>query len=130
MKKITFLICLFCVLNVVDSVAQPMDDIVERKLLFERNVLNYKPLREADIFWEKRIWRVIDVREKMNQTFMYPQDPFFNILQNAALNGDITLYSTESDRFEFPLDTAEVRGLFYSTDTIEIIDPATYELLL
>jgi len=122
-------ICFFF-LVMDQSFAQPMDDIVERKIMSQREILNYQPLREADIFWEKRIWRVIDVREKMNLTFMYPNDPFFSILQNAALNADITLYSTESDRFDFPLDSVEVRRLFYSTDTIEIHDPITYEFTL
>jgi gliding motility associated protien GldN len=132
MKKL--LVLAFCFqfgVGVVNqSSAQPMDDIVDRKIMHERKILNYKLLREADIFWEKRIWRVIDVREKMNHTFSYPNDPFFSILQNAALNSDITLYSTESDRFEFPLDSVEVRGLFYSTDTIEIHDPVTYKITL
>ena len=128
MKKIMILLLCFFFLSVINKLfAQPIDDIVERKIMNERKVLSYKPLREADIFWEKRIWRVIDVREKMNQTFMYPNDPFFGILQNAALNGEITLYSTESDRFIFPLDEKEVRKLFYSIDTIMINDPVTLE---
>lgn len=131
MKKLKILLSCFSFLIVtVLSIAQPIDDIVDRKILQERKVLAYSPLREADIFWEKRIWRVIDVREKMNHTFMYPNDPFFSILQNAALNGDITLYSTESDRFEFPLDSTEVYGVFYSTDTVEIMDPVTYEITI
>ena len=131
MKKVAvFFICFSFLILPKWSFAQPIDDIVERKILQERNVLGYKPLREADIFWEKRIWRVIDVREKMNHTFMYPNDPFFSILQNAALNGDITLYSTESDRFEFPLDSIEVREIFFSTDTVEIVSPDTYERTL
>ncbi len=112
------------------SFAQPMDDVVERKIMQERKVMNYKLLREADIFWERRIWQVIDVREKMNHTFTHPNDPFFGILQKAALNADIILYSTENDRFEYPLDSLEVRRIFYSTDTIEVTDPVTMETSL
>ena len=55
----------------------PVDDIVEKRIINERRVLPYQPLREADIFWEKRIWRVIDIREKMNLPFAYPEMPFF-----------------------------------------------------
>ena len=129
MKKLIVIVLYFQVaLGGCDQLfAQPMDDIVERKLMKESRVLAYQPLREADIFWEKRIWRVIDVREKMNHTFMYPNDPFFSILQNAALNGDITLFSTENDRFEYALDSLEVRQIFYSTDTIVINDPVTLQ---
>ena len=106
--------------------AQPLDDFVERKIIKERKILAHQPIREADIFWEKRIWRVIDVREKMNQTFTWPEDPFFKILQKAALNNDITVYSAENDKFTHPMDAAEVRSLFYHVDTIEIFDPVTY----
>jgi len=107
--------------------AQALDDIVERKVLQERKVLAYAPLREADLFWEKRIWRVIDVREKMNQTFTYPQEPFFNILTHAAEQDEITLYSAENDQFEYPLSESEIDEVLFETDTIIIYDPVTLE---
>lgn len=107
--------------------AQPLDDIVQRKIVRERKVLDYAPLREADIFWEKRIWRVLDVREKMNQVFAYPENPFFNILADAAHHGDITLYSVEDDQFKFPLDTAALNSILYNIDTVLVINPITQE---
>ena len=125
MKQLNIL--MFLVLISSFTFAQPLDDIVERKLIKERNVLAYKPLREADIMWEKRVWRVIDVREKMNLPFMYPQAPFFKILEQAALNGKIALYSTEDDKFSTILDTAEIRSVFYSSDTVEVTDPVTFQ---
>lgn len=35
----------------------------------------YPPIREADIIWAKRVWRVIDLREKQNQFLLYPLQP-------------------------------------------------------
>ncbi len=32
----------------------------------------YPVLREADILWTKKIWQIIDCREKMNHPFYYP----------------------------------------------------------
>src|SRR5690606_20298688 len=87
---------------------RPIDDIVEKRIIDERRVLPYQPLREADIFWEKRIWRVIDIREKMNLPFAYPEKPFFTILMDAAVNNDITVYSTEDDKFSNKLQPEEV----------------------
>jgi len=102
--------------------AQVRDDIVDRNLLQDRQVLAYQPLREADIFWEKRIWRVVDFREKMNQPFAYPDAPFFNIIKDAALQGDITLYSTEDDKFSFPLNEADIEDILFKSDTVSIYD--------
>lgn len=108
----------------------PLDDIVAKTLTDEKPILPYDPVREADIFWEKRIWRVIDTREKMNQPFMYPERPFSKILLDAAMNGDITVYSTEDDKFSYPLSPEEVAAKTSSTDTISTFDPDTYEEII
>ena len=128
MKLFPALAALILLMLATTTIAQPLDDIVERRIIKDRQVLAYPPLREADIFWEKRVWRVIDVREKMNQTFVYPKGPLFTVLRDAAIDEDITLYSTENDNFSIPLDAAGVRGLFFHRDTVERVDPVTYEI--
>ena len=77
----------------------PIDDIVPASLLRERIVLDYQPIREADIFWKKRIWRVVDIREKLNKPFVYPEEPFFDIIKNGIENGDIVAYEGEDEKF-------------------------------
>jgi gliding motility associated protien GldN len=105
---------------------KPLDDITEKRMTIEHRILPYDHIREADIFWEKRIWRVIDVREKMNKTFSYPERPFFSILMDAAINGEITVYSTEDDKFTAPLTPDEVAAKGASIDTVITFDPETY----
>ncbi len=106
---------------------KPVDDIVPERTTFQKRVLPYDPVREADIFWEKRVWRVIDVREKMNLPFAYPPRPLFTILMDAAKSGEITVYSNEDDKFTTPLTPEEVVAKSASTDTVTIFDPETYE---
>lgn len=106
---------------------KPLDDVVEKRTIIEKRVLPYDNLREADIFWEKRIWRVVDVREKMNHPFSYPERPLFTILMDAAKSGEITVYSTEDDKFTTPLSQEEVTSIGASIDTVTILDPETYE---
>lgn len=106
---------------------RPLDDIVEKRMTMEKRVLPYEDIREADIMWEKRIWRVIDIREKLNLPFAYPERPFFLILMEAAVNGDITVYSGEDDKFTNPLTPEEVASQGASADTITTFDPETYE---
>jgi len=109
------------------NVKKPLDDIVEKRMTLEHRVLPYDHIREADIFWEKRIWRVVDVREKMNKPFAYPERPFFTIIMEAAMKGDITVYSTEDDKFTMPLTPDEVAAKSASIDTVITFDPETYE---
>lgn len=113
-------------LNVAPS-DKPLDDVVAKKITGEKRVLAYDPVREADIFWEKRIWRVIDVREKMNLPFAYPERPFITILMDAAQKGEITAYSTEDDKFTTPLTPEEVASKGATIDTVISFDPQTYE---
>ena len=40
-----------------------IDGVVEEKLVIESRVLPYDHVREADILWQRKIRRVIDVRE-------------------------------------------------------------------
>lgn len=107
--------------------APPLDDITQRAVIAEQRVLPYQPIREADIFWEKRLWRVIDTREKMNLPFVSPESPLFQILAEAALYGDLPVYSTENDRFTKPLNADDIRQMLFHTETILNIDVETGE---
>ena len=84
---------------------QNLDDITQRNIVQSKPVLTFADMNESDISWEKKIWRVIDVREKLNQSFLNPSTPFFDILTEAARQGEITLYSTEADDFSIPLSS-------------------------
>lgn len=102
------------------SDAVPLDDITERSTIQDRAVLKPAPVREADILYEKRIWRVLDVREKLNLPFAAPEAPLFSILSTSAMKGDLTVYSVENDRFTRPLSVDDLDGILFETDTIAI----------
>ncbi|MCI5083101.1 MAG: gliding motility protein GldN [Saprospiraceae bacterium] len=110
-----------------DNSNRPLDDVVESNTIGKKRVLPYDNVREADIFWKKKIWRVIDIREKMNLPFAYPERPFFSILMDAAKTGEIKAYSTENDKFSIELTPDEVASMGASVDTITTLDPETYE---
>ena len=106
-----------------------VDDIVAKRLITENRVLQYEPIREADIGWQKTIYRVIETREKMNLAFRTPVKPFFSILRDLAMNGDITLFRHDgvAPDYKDPFNAAEVENAFFSTDTSSTIDYDTYE---
>ncbi len=37
-----------------------------------RRVVPYTHVREADVMWHRRVWRTIDLREKINHPLYYP----------------------------------------------------------
>lgn len=75
----------------------------------------YPPLRKADVMWQNRMWRVIDMRQKINQPFYYPLDPhnhwrnLITVIMDALKEGSITAYDiTNTDEFLVPLTYQEV----------------------
>jgi gliding motility associated protien GldN len=101
-----------------------IDDIVAKRTVQESKPMAYEPVREADIAWEKRIWRVIETREKMNLPWRAEEQPFFNIIKDLIQNGDITVF--EEEKFKKPLSYAEVEKSLYKTDTVTTFDYDTY----
>lgn len=101
-----------------------IDDIVQKRLITENQVLPYEHIREADVAWEKRIWRVIETREKMNLPFRYPEKPLFTIFSEMIENGDITVF--EDEKFQKPLTFDQVNAKLNRIDTITAFDYDTY----
>ncbi len=104
-----------------------LDGIYEKKIYKEKQIIPYEHIRESDVFWAKRIWRVIDIREKMNLPFYYPKEPFIKILIESAKAGEINVYQPIDDEFTAPMTPDEVAAIGTSRDTILVTDPITLE---
>lgn len=102
-----------------------VDDIVPKRLIVENRVLPYEHIREADISWQTKIWRVLDTRQKTNIRFMNPQRPFLNILIDAARAGRIDLF--DGDEFTRALSEKEFNNIILRVDTSVVFDPDTYK---
>ncbi|MEY3321018.1 MAG: hypothetical protein RLZZ417_601 [Bacteroidota bacterium] len=105
----------------------PLDDITSSGIKQTRKLLPYEPLRESDVFWKKRVWRVIDVREKMNQTFSYPARPFFQILIDAVKNEEKPMRVFADEEFKQEMSQEQIDKQLFKMDSVIISDPVTYE---
>lgn len=102
-----------------------LDDIVDRTLTLESKVLPYQNVREADIPWSKKIWRIIETREKVNIPFRNPVRPFFQILVDKINDGKIQAF--KNDDFKEIMSTEDVNKQIFRIDTVPSFDPDTYE---
>jgi gliding motility associated protien GldN len=51
-----------------------IDGVVLPSHIPTKKPMKYEDIREADYIWSKRVYRVIDLREKMNYALKYPMD--------------------------------------------------------
>ncbi len=85
---------------------RPRDSFYERRAVEERTPVELPYVREADILWSKRIWQVIDVREKINQPLYFPEEPtgqyksLMQVLQEAILAGEVRAYGVDDENFQ------------------------------
>lgn len=123
--------------------AQPMADTVKKAKPFERpmdgyfkkaNILSarvtpYANLREADVIYAKRVWREIDLREKMNQYMASPKARLIDVLMEAVAAGELTAYDPNpskddpnGDGFSVPLTPGKARARLADSSVVDKFD--------
>ena len=118
MKKLFLLTALLSAASILFS--QTLNDITERRVISEKKIIPWDVPDERDVFWQKTVWRVIDVREKINLPFTYPIAPFYDLLVDAAKAKEITIYSPEKDDFSIPMNEDELNNSIFKVDTVPV----------
>lgn len=97
----TLLTGLFALMLCSASYGQAFKDLYE-KSIHENAKVEYPHLREADVYWSKEIWRIVDLREKMNHTLYYPTQPtadgrknLMGILLDEIRKGTVNAYDVQ-----------------------------------
>ena len=97
---------------------RPRDGYYTKSDIVNARVTPYPFLREVDVAFQKRVWREIDVREKMNQYLASPKQNLITVLLDAIAAGELTAYDAttgrpedvDGDAFSKPLTAAEARN--------------------
>ncbi len=94
------------------SVSLRNDNAFDKGFTRERKPLDYEHLRWDDALYAEKVWRELDLREKMNKVFTYKgveddgSQMFVSMLMNAVTSGKVTAFS--DDRFTTPMAVSDV----------------------
>lgn len=95
----------------------------------QNRIVPYEYVRTADVLWSKRVWRRIDLHEKMNHPLYYPLEPIDNrkslfdvikegVIENASLVAYYPGILGDDDEFTTPMSIDEVKNLLISKDSV------------
>lgn len=94
----------------------------------DKSPIPYSHLREADVMWSKKIWRVIDLRKKINQPLYFPTEPIgdraslIHIILAEIKSGTVNAYDADiGDDMTVKITQADIdRKMGAETDSTSI----------
>lgn len=88
---------------------QTLGHVFKKEHFIARRPIPYVSVTERDVMWSKRVWRVMDLREKMNHPYYYPivsygnMNSLFTLIYNSIDKNELTVYDAITDQFTVPL---------------------------
>ena len=107
--------------SIEDLVKNGFNGAYNKKITVERKPAILPGVREADVIWSKTVWRMIDLREKMNQPFYFPsvesqgRTNLINLLLKGIKENTITAFNApdnDENEFTVPLSFDQVKAQF------------------
>lgn len=111
-----------------------VDGVAKKEHISNKSGIPYVHVREADILWSKTVWRMIDLRERINLPMYYPthsvdgRKSLIDVIVDGIQQGDLVPYGATigEDEFNIRMDNEQVRAkLGAGIDTIEVQNPET-----
>jgi gliding motility associated protien GldN len=108
---------------------RPLDGYYKKANILSARVTPYANLREADVVYAKRVWREIDLREKMNQYLGSPRARLIDVLMEAVEAGELTAYDPNpskddpnGDGFAVPLTPGKAKARLADSVVVDKYD--------
>ncbi len=106
-----------------------LDGAYIREHTLTKRAVPYVHLREADVLWQRRVWRTIDLRQKMNLPLYYPLwttngvSSLWDVIRRAVYDdATVTAYDPgpllQDDGFTRAMTTAELGSVLERVDTV------------
>ena len=141
MKKLILLLVMttLCLVGVNAQdvlTTEEMNSVYKKEKHHNKRVQQYAPLRQADVMWSRKIWREIDLRQKINHPFYYPENDgvahtiedrksLIDVIYSAILEGSITAYGNAAmdDEFREEMSQEDIKKIGGAKEElIEVID--------
>jgi gliding motility associated protien GldN len=115
---------------------EEMNSVYKKEKHHNKIVQKYAPLRQADVMWSRKIWREIDMRQKINHPFYYPENDgvghtivdrksLIDVIYSAIQEGSITAYDNAAmdDEFREEMSQDAIKKIGGAKEEmVEIID--------
>ncbi|MFT5053514.1 MAG: gliding motility associated protein GldN [Oceanospirillaceae bacterium] len=129
LKFATVVVFVLAIMPNTISAQNVLDGVYVKEHYPTRKVVPYTHLREADVMWATRIWRKLDLREKINHPLYYPTErikdrrSLTQVIVEAVQEGSLTAYDVMDDEFTLTLTKAEIEKKLMRIDTEYIENP-------
>ena len=103
---------------------EEMNSVFKKEKHHNKKVQQYAALRQADVMWSRKIWREIDLRQKINHPFYYPENDgamdvtddrksLIDVIYLAIQEGSITAYdnAARDDEFRDPMTPEAIQKI-------------------
>jgi gliding motility associated protien GldN len=123
------LVALFAVMPTITNAQDVLDGLYVKEHTPNRKPIPYTHLREADVMWNKRIWRTIDLKEKMNHPLYYPTEPIqgrmslFDVIKKGIDEGTLMVFDDTYDDFRQGITRTQAMERLVKVNLKQVEDP-------
>ena len=131
MKKVAVIALVMIMAMGTKAQTEIIDGAYKRDNYKEKTSVPLSYIREADAVWGWNIIRVVDLKQKQNLPLTYPRARLIDVLLDALRSGEMDdfLFSEETLIEDNRMTSDKVLVELEKVDTIESMDPVTYELI-
>lgn len=131
MKKLLIILPSVLMLNLLVHVnaQNVLDGLYLKEHTPGRSPIPYTSLREADVMWNTRVWRNIDMREKLNHPIYFPTEPIggrmslFDVIKGGIETGSLIAFNDMYDDFKEQITKEQAIGKLITPKVIQQENP-------
>jgi gliding motility associated protien GldN len=120
--------------KIVPKKAPKKDGFVFKEASVADTVVPYAEVKQEDVYYTKRVWREIDLKDRGNEILVSPKVNLIGVIYQALSNGELDLYASDDEEWKGqPISSQKgsgpKAGLNSTLDTAFLgVNPSTNEV--